>query len=32
VVSDQRELARQNEQQVLDARTQEQQSHAIRMG
>ncbi len=32
VVGDQRELARQNEQQALDARTQEQQSHAMRMG
>jgi len=32
VVGDQHELARQNEQQALDARTQEQQSHAIRMG
>ena len=29
---DQRELARQNEQQALDARTQEQKSHAMRMG
>lgn len=32
VVGDQRELARQNEQQALDARTQEQQSHAMRVG
>ncbi len=32
VVGDQRELARQNAQQALDARTQEQQSHAMRMG
>lgn len=31
MVGDQRELARQNEQQTLDARAQEQQSHTVRM-
>jgi len=32
IVGDQRALARENEQQALDARIQEQQSHSMRMG